>query len=674
MFSHHATTVSRAATRTVSEPPALARPEVSRLAWGPRILLGWGSGIAIAHALGALVAPSALWGVHHYAFVPAAWALAGFAAVAFVLGLAARGAARARGAATPDAITGEEPRWTRRRVAIALITATGAGAAAGAVFWLARARHLFLGDALVLVSSVQSREFHPLEPLTMVLQRQIHDFASPWLRSGNPPDHEVAWRTIALGSVVAGVLFVAAAWALARQLVRAAAPVGTGAPRGVTVALVAGVLLAQGYVQLFFGYVENYAFLAAAIAWYLVTALAWLNGRGSLLPVLVSCLAAVCLHLSAAALLPSLAWLVARSVMRGRRPALAGELVAGGVVVLLVAALLSAAGSGYSLVATLLATVQRIASGEGEIAGYAFSWRHLRDFASGQLLIAPAGLALLVPAWWLARRREGERPPARAFLLVLAATVACVVAAAGDSNLGYARNWDLLAPMGVVFTATTAFLLLEAFPGMAARRRWLGVVLAVSVFHTAPWIAGNASFERALARFQTLPLGAGRTESTLGFWYASQGRPSEAEPWLARSLDANPANARAHFTLGQVYLMTGRPEPAVRAFGEAARLRPGIARFRLGLIDALVRAGREDEALVETRALVAREAMDPRRWALLGAVLLSVGREAEARAALERATVLAPNDPLYRDLLAGAAREDTFERIVRARWLDLVST
>ena len=40
-------------------------------------------------------------------------------------------------------------------------------------------------------------------------------------------------------------------------------------------ALVCGVLLTQGYMQLFFGYVENYTFVALAVAYYIATALAF---------------------------------------------------------------------------------------------------------------------------------------------------------------------------------------------------------------------------------------------------------------------------------------------------------------------------------------------------------------------------------------------------------------
>lgn len=86
--------------------------------------------------------------------------------------------------------------------------------------------------------------------------------------------HDVAFDTVALSSVVAGAMFVRVAIALARQLLtRPAGPVDGGDPSAApSVPLAAGLLLTQGYMQPFFGYVENYTWFTLALlaAWGLM--------------------------------------------------------------------------------------------------------------------------------------------------------------------------------------------------------------------------------------------------------------------------------------------------------------------------------------------------------------------------------------------------------------------
>src|SRR5438093_3247351 len=127
-----------------------------------------------------------------------------------------------------------------------------------------------------------------------------------------------------------------------------------------------------------------------------------------------------------------------------------------------------------------------------------------------------------------------------AFAAVAGLGYAAACAVAGDSNLGYARNWDLLAPAGVAFTAAGLGLLRPAFRPAGLWPRALLLGAALSVFHTAPWIALNANETRAVERFATLPLGRGRTENTIAFWYAERGDFAAAKRWVKRSLDANP--------------------------------------------------------------------------------------------------------------------------------------
>ena len=655
-------------TAAVSEPDARAEsgppPGSERFATG--LTVGIVALTLAAHALGAVpgLVPW-LWGVHAYAFFPPV--VLGAAVVTLLLACAAAWIA-------PQPL----PRASAPAVALRWWVRIASATAALGLFWVLRARHLFLGDGFVLADSIpRTQTLHNFEPVMAQLQHAIWRVAAPlFARPGMTPD-QVAARTAALGSATAGALFVLVVIALAGELLRAAA--GTAEDRDVAAGsgpwirtLLVLVLATQGYVQLFFGYVENYAWLALAIAYYLLTAFAFLNGRGSLLPVVVACCAGICLHLSAVALVPSLAVLIAWGAMEPRRrAAMVADLVAGAVVVVVLAMLLSLAGGGYDVIGTVLLIARLVTSGRGDPSGYLASARHARDFLNEVELIGPLGLWLflggLAGARWAGRIGAG-----RVFVIVLGLTWLAGFAIAGDSNLGYARNWDLLAPAGLVLTAAGAFLLLELTPRAAARRRVLELATAISVFHTAPWIALNASFERSFERFKTLPLGGGRTESTVGYWYATHGDLAQAERWLIKALDANAGNSRAHYLLGQVCMMTRRYSEAVAAFSAARVQRPDLEPFRLALIDALVRSDRGTAALAEVDTLLARDPTRARDWAIRGAILMQLGRSQAARDALERAFTLAPGAGTYRDIERQIDSPGGFAIVLDRWWPQLV--
>jgi len=281
-----------------------------------------------------------------------------------------------------------------------------------------------------------------------------------------------------------------------------------------------------------------------------------------------------------------------------------------------------------------------------------------------------AGAALALPRLFRGGGAAGPPRVALVFALVLGAAWLAGVALAGDSNLGYARNWDLLAPAALVLTAAGTLLLLAAPLAVRPRRFVLAALVAVSLFHTAPWVAVNASFARSFARFKTLPLGGGRTESTVGYWYATHGELDEAEWWLERALEQNPANSRAQYLLGKVWMSTRHYAQAVAAFSAARLERPDLDVFRVALVDALFRSQRRAAALAEVDTLLVHDPRAARFWAIRGVILLGLERRDDARAALERARTLEPDVAVYRALESQA---ETPGAQLAMRWDELVA-
>jgi tetratricopeptide (TPR) repeat protein len=196
-------------------------------------------------------------------------------------------------------------------------------------------------------------------------------------------------------------------------------------------------------------------------------------------------------------------------------------------------------------------------------------------------LIGPLGLFLFVPGacgFVLARRGAWRIP---SFLLLLGLTYFGASFVPRDLRLGYARDWDLFAPAGLVFTAAGLWLWLSLTERREARSVALSLALAFSLYHTAPWIAVNHSFDRSLERLKLLPLGGGRTEAAVGYWYARAGNLEQAHRWLEMGIRANPSNLPAYLVLAELDMDEGKFVEAAYAYWAASQLRPTFVSYRV---------------------------------------------------------------------------------------------
>ncbi len=631
--------------------------------------------VVAAQLLGAGPLTGTLWGADAFAFLPG-WtlAVAGLLLAALVLlGLGARASLDRALLRLPTPAGG---------------TFRGAGAwgiGAAAVFflacWLFREGHTFLGDGHPLTLDLpRGQAFHPHEPLTYLLHHWFYGFAGPLFAAPGRDPTEVARDTVALSSAIAGALFVPVAWGLARELGRALAPdPAAGQRRGgdAAVALLFLLVLFQGYVQLFFGYVENYTFHLLFVGLYLLLALRYLRGGAPLALAGAALALDVSLDLSAVVLAPSFLVLVAWGlVTSGRRLAAARDLVLVAVLAAAIAAGLARARPGFDLAAAVWGVVAQAILGHGsraESLHYMFSREHVRDFLDEQLLIGPAAALLFVAgvAWLAVARR---RPSAPALFLLVAG--GCVLAgswATTDLSLGYPRDWDLFAPLGLTLTVAGLGLLTGASWRAPSLRRCLALLVVLSCFHTWPWIAVNASFTRSFARLKTLPSGLGRTEVVVGTWYLAHGDTAQAIAWFERSLSAYPWNGTAAYSLGRIDMGRGQYRRAAGAFWTALQSRPDKQEFRFSLVDAVVRGGGPPLlAKAQLDTLLASAPDDPVYWAAYGVVCLGAGQPAGAAAAFARARRLAPADPVIGALPARLAQPDGYARAVREDWPALV--
>ena len=393
---------------------------------------------AVMHVLGATSLQLSFWGVHVYAFFHAAALMLATAALLVATTLVAlRSPSIGNRLVTAATSTRRAP---RSGVVLTI------GAVAGAVvMWLARTRHTYLGDGNVLLDRIPAGEmFHPREPLTAFVQQQLYRFVSPMFAQGERRTDWVVQDALALGSVVAGVVFIVIAWLLARELVALRRASGDDEARRPTAAIFVWLLLfTQGYIQLFFGYVENYTFYTAALALYLWLSLRYARGASPLALPALALLLAMALHLTGIILLPSLALLAMWGVRSPEKRV--GALRDVGLFLAVFVGMhfaLRIARPDYNLITTLADLTGMALTRKVETVPV-LSAAHVRDFFNEQFLIGPLGLFLFVPACWLALRARSARAIAGMFLLVLGASYLTASWFAGDSNLGYARDWDV---------------------------------------------------------------------------------------------------------------------------------------------------------------------------------------------------------------------------------------
>jgi tetratricopeptide (TPR) repeat protein len=573
---------------------------------------------AVQHLLGATIARQELWGTHSYAYLPPWLGIGALLVFAVATVLFLRG-----GAIVPESAVGRTGtlfgRWT-----------TPATLAVSALaFWLLRIRHDLLGDALPLTHDLPyGIQSHPRQPLTMWLQQRLYQLLGPLFSApGNEPA-DVAAGTVALGSVICGVLFVL----VLRRLARWLAPADGSSSDRVLFGL---ILLFQGSALLFFGYLENYTIYFLGVAIYLLCGIGFLERRLSLAWPGVLLVVLLGLHLSSFVLWPSFLYLLVVGARDGKRRL--------GVVrdLLLVIAAVAALGWSLSVIdphfELLAALRQLIQLGRGSRGWeYLFSAAHLRDWFEEQMLAGPLTFAFfaVAVATWIP---HWKRDPVHGFLVLAASSCLAATFVADEPMLGYARDWDLFLPAIFPVTLAATALGWHAMRERELLRAWASYLTILSVLAFLPWLFLNLSETRSLRRMADLPLGLGREAVVVGNWHLRHGDQKSAQSWFERALDEYPFNNSALSLMGNIHLQRGEIEKALNFYERAIELRPRKIEYRERITRVLMDQGRFAECAPHFEALLKEKPGDGGAWLRYAQALRSAGQQDEAESCYRRA-------------------------------------
>jgi hypothetical protein len=246
-----------------------------------------------------------------------------------------------------------------------------------------------------------------------------------------------------------------------------------------------GLSLSGGYLQLFFGDVENYSMTAAAIAMYLLVAHLHLAGRVRIwAPSLVLSLA-IGLHLLAGWLLPS--WLYLLWVGRTRTSIV--ERVVGAAALVLPLAGLLAFLHVHGLPIQRLLDSSHVSGMGGNYVRYVapFDLEYLGGVANVLILLVPA----ILVAPMLVFAPAGPRTGGEAGFLDVAGMGMLVFMSVWRAQLGALQDWNLFAPGAMVISVWIASACVrERVPSKGAQRALWALCLS-AVAHTAAWVVGN---------------------------------------------------------------------------------------------------------------------------------------------------------------------------------------
>lgn len=269
-------------------------------------------------------------------------------------------------------------------------------------------------------------------------------------------------------------------------------------------AIVLGMILTLGTMQLFFGYIENYSILAAGIMAYIYVSFLYLKNKVDIIVPSFILTITFLAHLSAGFLFPSLLYLYYKrnkfSIFKWDFLKMSLAIIIPTTIVFLAAygyfgggvdeyvkekplGALQGGGDGHTIVALFERTT------ENEFYTM-LSPMHFLEFLGKHILISPFGLfsaSLLLFFYY----KKTKKQPFINFLILMSIFY-LVFTFIWNQDLGPYRDWDINSPSAIPYTLLAAILL--NYTGKKERDYTALVMITISLLRILPWVIYNAFF------------------------------------------------------------------------------------------------------------------------------------------------------------------------------------
>lgn len=574
-----------------------------------------------ALGIAALMPASRIWGFNWWGYFPV-WGIGGWLVLGIALAVASRMLSRV-GAESADLSSPQF--WTLSGGAVGLLI-TG--------FILLPASTYFSGDGYQLLSRLG--DGRSIAKDWDYGSTALIEFVHRTIGGSGEPGALKTYRSIA---VVAGVLASLFTLLLARRLPLA----------HIQRFLFVLGMLTGGYMLMFFGHVENYSLLVAAVVVYSLAGYLVAIDRLSIFWLIPIVILALTLHLIAIALIPSFVLLMVRrsegsqkirEIVRTKRL----SILAGAVIVCAICYHLIQQNVLFLQFALLPVIPDRFAV-EGE---WLFSPKHLVDMLNLVFLLSPVSLLLFVRPW--GKKEHGLSDHSPDFLWILALGTLGMVFVM-RSGIGMPRDWDLFAIAGPPLVLATLATLFR----WGGQKKWLlpviGLAISLNLVLLIPRIVVNVTDEIAVQHFRAyldLDFIRGRNARKLLVNYYRQhgqvvaadreqaraegdypesrlaqqaaghiqaGRFKEASDVYWRVIDMNPLFSDAWANLGACYMNMGKLDSAYQLAMIGNQINPNNLQTCNNLSVITIRLGRFEEA---ERWIDKTLSIDNRYWRAYG--------------------------------------------------------
>ncbi len=606
--------------------------------------------LVVTFALIALVTllPSArdarLWGLNHLAFysLPVRLAALALMALAFVPAVARV----AFGALTkfPDALAGGGSRSTMIIFIVSIASVV--------LFYQFRSATLLLGDGQLLAKSFEaSYQGHATVIMRSARAILANDSISPGMTLlyywtvkvavvvfKQTPAEGMRWLPCMLGGVF--IFFFL-------RLVRDA-PLSNALKVWL---LVLGLFTTS--VQLFFGYVENYSAILILLAMYVSACFLVIHRRSALWVPIVLLAVSVFTHIQSILFAPSLIFLMAWQLAKGRRRVV----LRSGVPVLMV---LTGAAAIIARAGNIPGDFYLPLTADNESYGI-ISPGHLGDLLNEAMMLLP--IALVALAVWWAGRKAAHQPtnvtsgnewfamPVEWQYVALMVVPCLMYMTLFKPEIGMARDWDLFTMTSVALVPLVLLIVNRyskaAQLSGAAMARVSAPALVMAAVMGIGWFGVNASGDRTGNRFEAIlaydQTHVGYAYENLALYYQSRGQ-------LAKAIDAletgahTSGNPRLYARLAVLYEENGDIDAGITMLRDILATHPDHSKARSKLMDLLEKAKRYDELITVSRDGVKYHPKNAIYYFALGESLIRTGQTDEGLDVFRTCLTLGPPD------------------------------
>jgi tetratricopeptide (TPR) repeat protein len=524
----------------------------------------------IAHLLAVYWGTPFLWGIHHLHFFPKwlGWTLTIFALGFFVPPIN-----------NPllkvlESFSGAVQRIPAR--ADKYLVFVGAGIVSIPLFWLLRTRFFLLGDGYFKLETLAPGVVHPTEPLDGIIHNQIYRLLIDLFPNADP---SLAYT---IPSVVCGGAFIFLILVLADLL-------GKTSFQKI---LIFSALVTLGSIELFFGYVEAYSTLLVGVTLFILFSVLFLQGKISIVFSFFALALSISLHVSAIVLMPAFLYLIFwKWQIQGSKSLDVPTLlcIIGSSVILLLAIwkvfMIPGKDNRLGQFLPLVTSDKRSYT--------MFCGAHFGEFANQLFLISPAGTVLFFFFLFYNVKLRSFRLPFLNFLSISSLSGLFLIFVY-NSRWGSA-DWDLRAFPSIFLTLFGILLFIEWGSRWSRFKNYGLILMAVSLFHTVPWILVNASEQKSPDRYvmtaasdKHIQSGSGGGMWRVGRVMEKAGFRERAEGIYKEGIRRNPDNVASYSLLGNNLYFQGRWDEAIFFLEKALKLDPRSkeVQFTLGHIYA----------------------------------------------------------------------------------------